>query len=355
MAAGVPARYYDGRTAVAWPAILRVEGFALRIDRQDGTPLARWPLSGIEAAGDWSVSGPLTLRSVMEADARLVLPDAAAVEQLKRLAPSLATLGEDRRWRPRRMATVGAAVIAALALIMILIDRAPEWVGPRVPPSWLAPVGDALLAQLTEDEPLCSRGEGTEALETLARRLAIAAGYERPIRVEVVDSTTVNALALPGDRIVLLQGLILRTQPHELAAVLAHEVGHVVHAHVTRALMRYLGLSTVAMVLGGSDLAGAVASSGGALLLLSYGRETEAEADRAAVEMLSRLGLKASGLGTFLARTAGSRAADPSFTWLSTHPSDADRIASTPAEDAGAEPFTPEEWRAILATCAPGS
>ena len=248
--AGLPARYYDGRTAAAWPVDLQVHGPDLAIHGQDGTLLARWPLDAIEAAGDWSESGPFTLRSVMEADARLVLPDATFVEQLQGLAPALVRLGEDRRWRPRRMATVAAAVIAALALIAIVIDRGPEWVAPRVPPSWLAPVGEAMLAQLTEDEPLCSRGEGTEALETLARRLAIAAGYERPIRVEVVASNTANALALPGDRIVLLQGLILRTQPDELAAVLAHEVGHVVHAHVARALMRYLGLSTVATVLG---------------------------------------------------------------------------------------------------------
>ena len=291
----------------------------------------------------------------MEADARLVLPDAAAVEQLKRLAPSLATLGEDRRWRPRRMATVAAAVIAALVLIAIVIDRGPEWAAPRVPPSWLAPLGEAMLAQLTGDEPLCSRGEGTEALETLARRLAIAAGYERPIRVEVVASTTLNALALSGDRIVRPSGIDPQNPPHELAAVLAHEVGHVVHAHVARALVRYFGLSAVATVLGGSDLAGTVTSSGGVLLLLSYSREAEAEADHAAVEMLRRLGLKASGLGTFLARTSGSRTSDPSFTWISTHPGDADRIASAPADDAGAEPFTPEEWRAILAACAPES
>ena len=114
----VPERFYDGRFAVAWPAILRVEGFALRIDRQDGTPLARWPLDSIEAAGDWSGSGPFTLRSVTDSEARLVLHDSNSVERLKVMAPALARLGEDRRWRPRRMATVGAAVIAALALIL---------------------------------------------------------------------------------------------------------------------------------------------------------------------------------------------------------------------------------------------
>ena len=57
-------------------------------------------------------------------------------------------------------------------------------------------------------------------------------------RVSVVDSPVVNAFAAPGGYIVIYKGLLKYTKsPEELAGVLAHEIEHVIHRHVTRMLL----------------------------------------------------------------------------------------------------------------------
>lgn len=92
-----------------------------------------------------------------------------------------------------------------------------------------------------------------------------------------VDDKMINALALPGGYIYITRGLLaeLKTEA-QLAAVLAHETGHVVARDTMAALSRQIGMFAVLGAVGaGSDSASAVhgASVVAGLLSLQYSRD----------------------------------------------------------------------------------
>jgi predicted Zn-dependent protease len=113
-------------------------------------------------------------------------------------------------------------------------------------------------------------------------------------RFTVLDSTDVNAFALPGGYVYITRGLLayINTEA-ELAAVLGHEIGHVTARHA----VRQQSAATVTGLLG-SVLAAGVGIQGtqdlvnvlGSALLQGYGREHELEADRLGAEYLARSG-----------------------------------------------------------------
>ena len=108
------------------------------------------------------------------------------------------------------------------------------------------------------------------------------------VRVLIVDSSTVNAVAFPGNLVVLYSGLVkAMSGPEELAGVLAHEIGHCVANDARNALIREVGLS-VLLGASGAGSAGELASEviRGAVRI-RYGRRAEERADEFAVSLLA--------------------------------------------------------------------
>ena len=113
-------------------------------------------------------------------------------------------------------------------------------------------------------------------------------------RFTLLDSTDVNAFALPGGYIYITRGLLAYLNSEaELAAVLGHEIGHVTARHS----VRQHSASTATSLLGslvaaasGVQGAGQLANIVGTGFIRGYGREHELEADRLGVEYLARAG-----------------------------------------------------------------
>jgi Zn-dependent protease with chaperone function len=347
-ASGIPARYYDGETAAAYEARLQVSHGQLWIKAPDGGTLARWAADEVEPVGDWAGRGPFGLGCRSRPDARVVIAAARELAELRRNLPQLSRAEGGRRRRGLAI-VLGGAVAAALALITVF-DWAPRWLAPLVPPSWLEPVGSAAVEFLAADHPLCPDGPGRRALEALATRLAAAEGYEGTIRVDILDLDEINAFAVPGERIVVLSGLIAKTDPDELAGVLAHEVGHIVERHTHESVVRGLGVQVLLQIVTGGaglDLAALAATA----VELSYSRAAEEEADRRAVEMLQAERIGTGGLKRFFARLAKLDGELGALEWLSTHPVSGARAAAIPDDPSGSAPFTNGEWLAVRSAC----
>lgn len=113
----------------------------------------------------------------------------------------------------------------------------------------------------------------------------------------VVDSTEINAFALPGGYIYITRGLLAYLNSEaELAAVLGHEIGHVTARHgvrqqtSTQAASLGAGILSILLPqLSGAGLGQSVNLLGTALLR-GYGREHELEADRLGADYLARSG-----------------------------------------------------------------
>lgn len=115
-----------------------------------------------------------------------------------------------------------------------------------------------------------------------------------PFTFRVLDSPVVNAFALPGGFVYVTRGLLSHVENEaQLAVVLGHEIGHVLARHSSEQAQRaqlgqlgVVGATILGGVIGGGRVAEGIAqygSQGAQLLLLSYGRDAEREADQAGV------------------------------------------------------------------------
>ena len=164
-----------------------------------------------------------------------------------------------------------------------------------------------------------------------------------------------NAFALPGGWVVVFRGLIEQAEaPEEVAGVLAHEIGHVVHRHGTERIFKALGVRLLVQIVTGGVSDSLMSSAGEVLLLLSYSREDEAEADAAALDLLAAAGMRNDGLAAFFRRLAERDAELPAaLRFLSTHPSHGARARdlARPQGPAG-EAMSTEDWQALRHICA---
>jgi predicted Zn-dependent protease len=183
-------------------------------------------------------------------------------------------------------------------------------------------LGDLMVGDL--GHRACAGPGGTEALSALLHRIEPKA---KDLDVRVVNLPIVNAVTLPGGKIVIFDRLIQEAQtPDEVAGVIAHEIGHVRHRDVMESLLRQLGLS---VLLGGLD--GNVGGYTNALLAATYSRDAETRADGYAIDALNRAGVSPEPIAQFFRRLSGGEmkgeGAARIMNYFSTHPMSTDRAA----------------------------
>lgn len=128
-----------------------------------------------------------------------------------------------------------------------------------------------------------------------ARLLAQTSDAGRQYHFHVLDSDQVNAFATADAYIFVSRGLLAFMQSEDqLAAVIGHEIGHVVGRHMRkRRVTNITGKSVgwiAALATGRGELMRDVTEPLTALLVAGYGREMELEADRFGGEYLARAG-----------------------------------------------------------------
>ena len=196
---------------------------------------------------------------------------------------------------------------------------------------------------------------GRAALDKLVRRLEAAAELPVPLHTVVVRRPEANAMALPGGRIYVFEGLIAKAESaDEVAGVIAHEIGHVAHRDGTKSVLQAGGLSFLfGMLLGDFVGGGAVILAAKTVLQSSYSREAEAAADAYGAALMTKAGGNARALATMLAKIGG--ATEPGMTILLDHPTTKARVAAINALAAGtpgAPMLSPAEWAALKRICA---
>jgi predicted Zn-dependent protease len=172
----------------------------------------------------------------------------------------------------------------------------------------------------------------------------------------ILDSEEINAFATPSGLIFVTRGILRCCRREgELAAILAHEVGHVQHKHGLQAIEK--GRVTEALTIIGleatktfaqSDIAsltrnfeGSISDITTTMISSGYSRSFEAEADQAAVTILRRVGYDPGNLVKMLEQM-DTRLKPGGIDFAKTHPSPKSRIqglakvvsvGSLPAQD----------------------
>ncbi|TWU01609.1 M48 family metallopeptidase [Neorhodopirellula pilleata] len=194
-------------------------------------------------------------------------------------------------------------------------------------------IGSAAMASMDLGGPRVTDDVVVEAMQSMVDRMAPEAAINGlDFRVSVVQSDVVNAFALPGGSMVVYTGLIENAErPEQVAAVLAHEMSHATLRHGLQRVARSMGIwAGVSMLIGDvGGLIGAGADLFQMATINSYSREQETEADREGVRMLHASGIDPTGMGEFFALLQHEHDEVPEiFSWISTHPDHAARIAS---------------------------
>jgi predicted Zn-dependent protease len=160
--------------------------------------------------------------------------------------------------------------------------------------------------------------------------------YPQP-EVVVIDSLLVNAVAFPGNLIVVYSGLIDAVESaEELAGVLAHEMAHVAYRDATKALIREVGLSVILSMVGGGQLETLAGEVVRGAVRITYGRRAESRADAFALELLVEAEIDPSHFTKMLRQLEEASEDLPEWVaYIDTHPAMGDRI-SRAEEFAGA-------------------
>lgn len=156
----------------------------------------------------------------------------------------------------------------------------------------------------------------------------------------VVNSSEVNAFAVPGGYIYVNRGLIERARNlSELAGVLGHEIGHVVERHTVKQMQQQQGaqvgvtLGCVLLNVCSSEIAQAGINVAGGALFAKFSRDDEAQADEVGIANVVRAGISPKGIPEMFQILIDERQSNPGAVdlWFGTHPTEESRIADTQA------------------------
>lgn len=268
------------------------------------------------------------------------------------------------------------SLLALVSLLTALIGGyhwglpwAADKIAQHLPASIEKKIGDTGLAMADENYMQPSKLDVVDQvrLKRLFSELKQPRGEATPYRLEFRSSKMgPNAFALPNGVIVMTDELVALAQDdNAVLGVLSHELGHVRHRHSMRRLLQALGVGVVINLFVG-DVSSALAAVPTFLLDQKYSRDFEREADRYAIDMMQASALPLSPMAALFEKmhalhdeeddaaektqpksakndkrkraNGGSRDEeeddDAPLDYLSSHPSDAERIAKLRAADA---------------------
>jgi Zn-dependent protease with chaperone function len=236
-------------------------------------------------------------------------------------------------------ATPAAAIVIALMMVTASADAQTNIkAGYNVfTPEQDVEIGRQSAAEAEQQMPMVRDAQINDYVNRIGQRLAAnAGGPQFQYQFRVVNSTDINAFALPGGFIYVNRGVLEQARNEgEVAGVVAHEIAHAALRHGThqasKAYLAQAGLSILGGILGGggSNTANIINTVGGVglnVLFLKYSRDLETQADVRGAQILAATGYTPQDMiGFFQTLEKVDKSRKTSF--LSDHPAPPDRIA----------------------------
>lgn len=173
-------------------------------------------------------------------------------------------------------------------------------------------------------------------------------------KIHVVRNDEANAFAMPGSYILIYTGLIAQTESAaELSGVIAHELAHLNLNHIEQKLMREIGLGMlIGMTTGNSD-PGMIQNAIQLLASTAFDRDSEKQADIAAVRYMQQAHQDPEHFARILLRIS-KESPGINLSWISTHPESIKRATYIRNHIAGdkerqyVELFDGEAWEELV-------
>ncbi len=200
-------------------------------------------------------------------------------------------------------------------------------------------IGDSLAAQVEKNYTVVQDPQMNERLERIGARVAEASDrHDLTYRFRIIedpkDKDIVNAVSLPGGYIYIFKNLMtVADTDDELAAVVAHEVAHVVARHSIKRLQAIWGYNILTILAGAAKNAEAAqgVQMAYAFLLSGYSQEDELTADGMGAIYAKRAGYNPQGMIDFLDKLRKRQKKEPpqALSYFKTHPGYGRRIRAT--------------------------
>lgn len=233
-------------------------------------------------------------------------------------------------------------VLTGAALTVTLVSCATSPTGRRqlilLPDSQMTQLGVASYSEMKKSQKIDRGGSSNAYVNCVSKALIneLKGKYRNQNwEVTVFDEDSPNAFALPGGKIGVHTGLFKAAKnQNQLAAVLGHEVGHVMAQHgnerVSTNMAAQTGLQIGAVFLGGNtpqqQLTMAALGIGAQVgVLLPFSRKHESEADYIGLDLMAKAGFdprESVTLWQNMGKLGGGK--PPEF--LSTHPAGSTRM-----------------------------
>lgn len=351
--------YYDGRSPVRHEAEITLLDDDLLVElakvgfRQSYDEV-------ILAQGEYS-GEPIRLEFGGEGSEALVVDDRAFLSALRQR-----TELSSRQFAETPLTRIGfKQTLVAATGVIALIAGFYLWgaqvlgngMAALVPASWEERLGKSVMPWVAGDEDLCLDVDKRKAVDAIAERLVAALPERRYDYVFLIAKGPVNALTVPGGRIVIFDGLLKMTEtPEQLAGVLAHEIQHAHFRHTTRSMFRNMTMQALLAAVTG-DASGGVGAfeSVTELGVLAHQRSEEEEADREGVALMAAANIDPIGMVEIFDKF-GEVLPDGPYSMLSTHPTTESRIERLRERIAELE-FSPEpfklatSWKSVAKPC----
>lgn len=199
----------------------------------------------------------------------------------------------------------------------------------------MARMGITAYDEMKQTIPISKDTVATAYVDCVANAITREVPSRSKWEVTLFEDDAINAFALPGGKIGVYTGLLkVANDQNQLAAVIGHEVAHVIanhgNARVSAALATQSGVQLVQVMAGAASsekaqLLGLLGLGAQIGILLPYGRGQESEADILGLEYMANAGFNPTAsilLWQNMAKASGGQ--PPEF--LSTHPSNQTRI-----------------------------
>lgn len=198
-----------------------------------------------------------------------------------------------------------------LLTVLVLMLVACATTGPGgekslilIPTSYEVSIGQGMAQQVRDQETVLPDSVWQNYLDEIGQRIVkVSDRTDIEYHFTVIESDQINAFAAPGGYIYFYTGLLSKMENEsELAAVMAHEISHVVARHGVKRLQAAMGAQLAyQLVFGGDDQSEALNAAinvGMGLAFAGYSRENEREADRYGITYMRDAGYNPHGAVT---------------------------------------------------------
>ena len=232
---------------------------------------------------------------------------------------------------------VAVVLLMLGSLTYMAIDRVVEVAADKIDPN----IEKELGKRFAKEDKLDTSSAGAKRVESIGKKLLAHLGktpYD--FHFYLSPDKDVNAFAMPGGYVVVNQGLLDKaSSDDEIAGVMGHEIGHVVHRDTLRQALHGAGVIVclgVVTGLGGdyAEKVGEALSLGRYLETQNFSRVQEAKADVTGVDLAYSAGYKPEAMITFFERLQkeDSLGDNKLLALISDHPMNSERIKSIRGE-----------------------